>query len=229
MEVTVVVEIPRGRRAKFEIDPDTGTVWLDRVLSTATQYPAEYGFIAGTVGGDGDPLDAVVLVEEQTVPGCHVRARPIGLLGMADEAGPDSKVLCVALGDPSVGDYHDLADVNQHLVAEIRHFFRVYKELEPHKPVAIEGWHGADAAENLIRECRRRAIELERTGAEDMKIDLDDTRSELLREILDSTYRDLAYEIADTDNSTFRSKLSERRQLVKSMLDDVGGPLPDRD
>jgi len=125
IQVTVVVEIPRGGRAKFEIDPATGTVWLDRVLSTATQYPAEYGFILDTASGDGDPLDAVVLIEERTVPGCHVRARPIGVLPMADEAGPDPKVLCVALGDPSVGDYADIDDVTPHLLAEIEHFFRI--------------------------------------------------------------------------------------------------------
>jgi inorganic pyrophosphatase len=228
MDVTVIVEIPRGQRTKFEIDPATGTVWLDRVLSTATRYPAEYGFIVGTAGGDGDPLDAVLLVEEQTVPGCHVRARPIGLLGMVDEKGSDPKVLCVAVGDPSVGEYHDISDVNRHRVEEIEHFFRVYKELEPDKPVAVEGWHGAAAAEQVIDDCRRRAIQLERKRGDRMKLDLDDSRTELLREILDSTYRDLKYEIADTDNSTFRSQLVERRRLIESLLDDVGGPLPDR-
>ncbi len=148
---------------------------------------------------------------------------------MVDEEGPDSKVLCVALGDPSVGDYHDISEVNPHLIEEIQHFFRVYKELDPHKPVAVEGWHGAADAEQKIAACRRRAVELKQQGVNRMKLDLDDARTELLREILDSTYRDLKYEIADTDNSKFRSKLTGRRQLVESLLNDVGGPLPDRE
>lgn len=172
MEVTVIVEIPKGCRAKFEIDPNTGTVWLDRVLSTATQYPAEYGYIEGTAAEDGDPLDAVVLVEEQTVPGCHVRARPIGLLGMVDEMGPDSKVLCVALGDPSVGEYSDIAQVTPHLVQEIEHFFRVYKELEPDKVVTVTGWRHAAEAERLVSECLERAAARD-TGTADTDTDQD--------------------------------------------------------
>ncbi len=111
-----------------------------------------------------------MLVEEQTVPGCHVRARPIGLLGMVDEEGPDSKVLCFALGDASVGDYHDITEVNPHLIEEIQHFFRVYKELDPHKPVAVEGWHGAADAEQKIAACRRRAVELKQQGVNRMKL-----------------------------------------------------------
>lgn len=153
-EVVVVVEIPRGGRAKFEIDQRTGTVWLDRVLSTATHYPAEYGYIRGTAGEDGDPLDAVVLVEEQTIPGCHIRVRPIGVLTMTDEAGPDSKVLCAALGDPSMGDYRSTDDVAPHLLDEIAHFFSVYKALEPNKPVEVGGWGSADEATQLINSCR---------------------------------------------------------------------------
>ena len=102
-EVVIVVEIPRGGRAKFEIDQESGTIWLDRVLSTATHYPAEYGYVLGSASGDDDPLDAVVLLEEATVPGCHVRARPIGVLEMSDEHGTDPKLLCVATGDPGRG------------------------------------------------------------------------------------------------------------------------------
>jgi inorganic pyrophosphatase len=255
-EVTVVVEIPRGGRAKFEIDPATGTVWLDRVLSTSTQYPAEYGFVRHTSSGDGDPLDAVVLVEERTVPGCHVRARPIGVLAMTDEAGPDSKILCVALGDPSMGTYSDIDDVAPHLLDEIEHFFRVYKQLEPHKSVAVGDWRGAADAERLVRECTARYHDqsrtmndtdhehdthpehdtqndtsrktITRTEAHAMNIELDDAQAELLREVLDSVFRDLRYEIADTDNYNFRQGLKEREATLVSIMSMVGGPLPDR-
>ncbi len=236
----MVVEIPRGGRAKFEIDPATGTVWLDRVLSTSTQYPAEYGFIRHTSSGDGDPLDAVVLVEERTVPGCHVRARPIGVLAMTDEAGPDSKILCVALGDPSMGSYSDIDDVAPHLLDEIEHFFRVYKQLEPHKSVAVGDWRSAADAERLIRECTARYHDPSQTTndndrtaitgmeAHAMNIELDSDQSELLREVLDSVFRDLRYEIADTDNSTFKQGLKDREAMLQAILSKVGGPLPDR-
>jgi inorganic pyrophosphatase len=150
----VVVEIPRGGRAKFEIDPDSGTIWLDRILSTSTFYPAEYGFVIGTAAGDDDPLDAVVLLEEETVPGCHIRARPIGVLTMSDEHGIDPKLLCVAIGDPTMGAMTDVTDVAPHLLEEIEHFFRVYKQLEPSAHVETSGWHGADAARSLVTECR---------------------------------------------------------------------------
>ena len=228
MEVTVVVEIPKGCRSKFEIDPATGTIWLDRILATSTQYPAEYGYIPDTAAEDGDPLDAIVLVEEQTVPGCHVRARPIGLLSMADEMGPDPKVLCVALGDPSVGGFHDIVDISQHLTEEIEHFFRVYKQLEPHKSVTVTGWQHADEAERLILACRQRAIINTLNERNTMQLELSESDLELLRDILDSEYRDLKYEIADTDNSTFKASLTERERRLSSLLDQVGGPLPDR-
>jgi inorganic pyrophosphatase len=235
-QVTVVVEIPRGGRAKFEIDPGTGTVWLDRVLSTSTQYPAEYGFIRHTASGDGDPLDAVVLVEERTVPGCHVRARPIGVLAMTDERGPDSKVLCVALGDPSMGNYTDIEDVSPHLLDEIEHFFRVYKQLEPEKTVAVGDWRGAAEAERLIRECTvppdadrptGHIHDTTETETARMNIELDDNQSEILREVLDSAFRDLRYEIADTDNAAYKAGLRTREAALSSILSMLGGPLPD--
>ena len=224
----MVVEIPRGGRAKFEIDPATGTVWLDRVLSTATQYPAEYGYIDGTSGQDGDALDAVLIVEEATVPGCHVRARPIGVLMMADENGPDSKVLCIALGDPSIDLYRDITDVTTHLRDEIEHFFRIYKELEPHKTVTVDGWRNAQAAERLIVEARSRYTSNNRTKEGLMQLDLDAEDSELLRELLDHAYRELRYEISNTDNSVFKHQLRERETRLKSLLDQAGGPLPDQ-
>jgi inorganic pyrophosphatase len=89
----VVVEIPRGQRNKYEVDAATGRIWLDRTLFTATRYPADYGYIDGTLGEDGDPLDALVLLEEPTFPGCMVRCRPIAIFYMTDEEGPDAKVI----------------------------------------------------------------------------------------------------------------------------------------
>lgn len=152
-EVVIVVEIPRGGRAKFEIDQESGTIWLDRVLSTATHYPAEYGYVLGSESGDDDPLDAVVLLEEATVPGCHVRARPIGVLEMSDEHGTDPKLLCVATGDPTMGTMTDIDEVAPHILEEIEHFFRVYKQLEPKAHVETSGWHGAAAARSLVADC----------------------------------------------------------------------------
>lgn len=136
----VVVEIPRGSRNKYEIDHDTDEVWLDRHLFQATVYPTEYGFFPDTLAEDGDPLDALLLLGEPTVPGCHVRARPVAVLEMTDEKGRDLKVLCVPAGDPRWAHLQDLDDVDDFLLAEIRHFFVVYKDLEPDKESVIGGW-----------------------------------------------------------------------------------------
>ncbi len=136
----VVVEIPRGSRNKYEIEHDSGEVWLDRHLFQATVYPAEYGFFPDTLAEDGDPLDALVLLGEPTFPGCHVRARPIAVMEMTDEAGRDLKVLCVPAGDPRWEHLQDVSDVDDFLLAEIRHFFVVYKDLEPGKESIIGGW-----------------------------------------------------------------------------------------
>ena len=111
MDVEVVIEIPKGQRNKYEVDHDTGRIRLDRMLFTSTRYPADYGFIEDTLGGDGDPLDALVLLEEPTFPGCLVTARVIGMFRMTDEKGPDDKVLCVPAHDPRTEHLHDLHDV----------------------------------------------------------------------------------------------------------------------
>jgi inorganic pyrophosphatase len=154
--LTVVVEIPKGSRNKYEMDHETGHVFLERMLFTATMYPADYGFIEGTLGGDGDPLDALVLVSEPTFPGCHIRARPVGLFRMTDEKGADEKILCVPLRDPTWSHVHDLEQIPAPLRNEIEHFFQVYKDLEGHK-VATEGYEGRDAAIAVIAESRARA------------------------------------------------------------------------
>jgi inorganic pyrophosphatase len=149
-EIEVVVEIPKGTRNKYEADHDTGEIWLDRMLFTATQYPADYGYVPHTLADDGDPLDAMVLLEEPTFPGCHIMARPVGVFWMSDEAGDDAKVLCVPATDPRWDSVNDLGDLPVYLVHEIEHFFRVYKELEPGKGTEIRGWQGRDSAKTAI-------------------------------------------------------------------------------
>jgi inorganic pyrophosphatase len=156
--VIVVVEIPKGSRNKYEMDPATGHIALDRMLFTSMQYPADYGFIEGTLGGDGDTLDALVFVGEPTFPGCRIRARPIGLFRMRDEKGPDEKILCVPLRDPMWSNVHDLHDLNENLLNEIEHFFAVYKVLE-HKEVSTEGFGDRAEALAIIEDARRAAGE----------------------------------------------------------------------
>src|SRR5437773_2915552 len=155
--VDVLVEIPRGSRQKYELDQKTGRIRLDRVLFSSVHYPADYGFIVDTLGGDGDPLDALVVVEEPSFPGCIVPARPIGTLGMRDEKGDDEKILAVPTGDPRFAEVRDLKDLSPHWLREIENFFATYKELEDKKPPKISGWHGATAAGRLIKEARKRA------------------------------------------------------------------------
>ena len=151
--VTVVVEIPKGSRNKYELDPATGHIVLDRMLFTSMQYPADYGFIEGTLGGDGDALDALVFVGEPTFPGCRIRARPIGLFRMRDEKGMDEKILCVPLKDPMWSQVADVDDINPNLLNEIEHFFQVYKDLE-HEEVATEGFGHSVEALQVIAEAR---------------------------------------------------------------------------
>jgi inorganic pyrophosphatase len=154
--VTVVVEIPKGSRNKYEYDPATGVIVLDRMLFTSMQYPADYGFIEGTLGGDGDALDALVFVGEPTFPGCRIHARPIGLFRMRDERGPDEKILCVPLRDPMWSQIRDLPDLNENLLNEIQHFFQVYKDLEQ-KKVETGGFGDRVEAAGVIAEARRAA------------------------------------------------------------------------
>ena len=118
-------------------------------------YPSDYGFIPETLAQDADPLDALVLVREPTFPGCHIEAKPVGLFKMWDEKGPDEKIICVPVLDPLWNHIESLDDVPPHLLKEIEHFFRVYKDLEE-KKVGIEGWDGRDAAIRIIEESRQR-------------------------------------------------------------------------
>ena len=154
-EVLVFVEIPTGTRNKYEVDAETGHIVLDRMLFTATRYPAEYGFIEGTMGEDGDPLDAMVFVGEPTFPGCRIRARPIGLFRMWDEKGRDEKILCVPLRDPAWSHVERIEDIRPTLRSEIEHFFQVYKDLED-KPTGTEGFGDVDEALGVIIAARSR-------------------------------------------------------------------------
>jgi inorganic pyrophosphatase len=157
--IDVVIEIPRGSRNKYEYDHERGVFRLDRRLFTATTYPADYGYIPDTLSEDGDPLDALVLLEEPTFPGCWVTARPVGVFWMEDDKGPDAKVLCVPAEDPRWEQVADMCDLPNHLIDEIEHFFEVYKVLEPDKHSNVRGFEGADAARAEIDSCRRRFAE----------------------------------------------------------------------
>jgi inorganic pyrophosphatase len=154
MEIVVVVEIPKGTRNKYEMDEE-GRLWLDRTLFTATHYPEDYGFVSETLGEDGDPLDALVLLDEPTFPGCHLRVRPVGMFEMSDEAGVDTKLLCVPTKDARWEKIAELADVDPHTLDVIAHFFKVYKELEPGKSVTPGGWAGRAEAEAVVEKGRQ--------------------------------------------------------------------------
>jgi inorganic pyrophosphatase len=156
MEIEVVIEIPKGTRNKYEADHETGAIWLDRMLFTATRYPEDYGYIPHTLARDGDPLDAMVVLEEPTFPGCHIRARPIGVFLMSDEAGQDAKVLCVPATDPRRADVRELSDIPTYDLDEIAHFFAIYKVLEPGKDTVVEGWKDRATAEDVVERSRQR-------------------------------------------------------------------------
>ena len=156
MEFDVTVEIPKGQRNKYEVDHETGRIRLDRMLFTSTRYPADYGFIEGTLAPDADPLDALVLLDEPTFPGCLIRCRAIGMFRMRDEKGSDDKVLCVAATDPRMAHLTDIEDVSEFELLEIQHFFEVYKELEPGKLVEAANWVNRAAAYAEIDASRER-------------------------------------------------------------------------
>ncbi len=159
MKIEVIVEIPKGSRNKYEIDHETGAVWLDRHLFTAMQYPADYGFVPDTLAEDNDPLDVLCLTAEPTFPGVHMYVRPIGVFWMKDEAGPDAKVLCVPHNDPRWEHIKELEDFSPMLLDEIKHFFEVYKALEPNKETDVRDWGGREVAEYLVEQSRQRFVE----------------------------------------------------------------------
>ena len=159
MEFDVCIEIPKGHRNKYEVDHESGRIRLDRTLFTATRYPADYGFVEDTLGEDGDPLDALVLLDEPTFPGCLIRARTVGMFRMRDEAGGDDKLICVVAGDPRMDHIKDLGDVSEFYRLEIQHFFETYKDLEPGKSVEGAHWAGREDAEKEVERSRQRLLD----------------------------------------------------------------------
>lgn len=151
MSIEVTIEIPKGSRNKYEVDHETGKVYLDRYLFTPMPYPLDYGFIDHTLGEDGDPLDALVILPEPVFPGVIVKARPLGVFKMTDEAGGDDKLLCV-IDDPRWDHLQDIQDVSSFLRDEIEHFFVHYKDLEPNKEVTGSGWGDKAEAEKIHAE-----------------------------------------------------------------------------
>ena len=157
VQFDVTVEIPKGQRNKYELDHATGRIRLDRMLFTSTRYPADYGYIENTLGQDGDPLDALVLLEEPTFPGCLITCRVLGMFRMTDEAGGDDKVLCVPATDPRMAHLTDINDVSEFDRLEIQHFFETYKDLEPGKSVEGANWVGRAEAEAEVTASIQRA------------------------------------------------------------------------
>ena len=140
------VEIPKGSRNKYEWDAGLGRLILDRTLYSSVVYPCDYGFLLDTLGDDGDPVDALILVAAPTFPGCVIPCDPVGVLHMRDEAGEDAKVLCVPHNDPTWTRVSSYDEIRQELLEEIAHFFEVYKDLEKGKHVEIGGWGDRDEA-----------------------------------------------------------------------------------
>jgi inorganic pyrophosphatase len=148
--VHAIVEIPRGRRSKFEVDKKTGLMRLDRYLFSSSHYPGDYGFIPQTLAEDGDALDILVMVNEPTFSGCLIEARVVGIFRMQDRGQHDYKILGVPHRDPLFAEYQDLDNVPQHFLREVEHFFATYKQLEG-AHVETEGWASADEAGDEVR------------------------------------------------------------------------------
>jgi inorganic pyrophosphatase len=160
VEFDVLIEIPKGHRNKYEMDHTTNRIRLDRTLFTSTQYPADYGYVEETLGADGDPLDAMVLLPEPTFPGCLIRCRTIGMFRMTDEKGGDDKLMCVPANDPRQEHLRDIHHMPEFDKLEIQHFFEVYKDLEPGKSVEGATWAGRDEAEAEILLSRKRLADV---------------------------------------------------------------------
>ena len=152
-EINVVIEIPKDAEpVKYEVEKESGAIFVDRILSTPMRYPCNYGYVPGTLGGDGDPLDALVILPLSLIPGSVIRCIPVGMLKMTDEAGSDEKLLVVPAPKIFPGYAHitDLQGVSPHWLERIGHFFEHYKDLEKGKWVKLEGWVGAAEAKAEI-------------------------------------------------------------------------------
>lgn len=147
--VEVVVETPRGSRNVYEVD-DAGRVYFDRRLPGSFAYPADYGYIAGAIGADDEPLDALVLMLDQSYPGVRVRARVVGVFWIMTGHGREAKLVCVPDGDPAYDDVSTLSQLPPHQLQEIAHFFDIYRDLDPGKDVHCDGRDEAAAAIDLV-------------------------------------------------------------------------------
>ncbi len=152
-EVNVFIEIPAGVSVKYELDKESGAIFVDRFLYTEMEYPFNYGFVPQTLSGDGDPVDVLVLSSKPVSVGVVIPSRPIGVLEMEDEAGQDSKVIAVPLAklDPKFASYNDVNDIPQDIKEKIKYFFENYKKTEPGKWVKIKEWKGKETAFEEIK------------------------------------------------------------------------------
>ncbi|MDR1076160.1 MAG: inorganic diphosphatase [Xanthomonadaceae bacterium] len=159
-EINVIIEIPRDSEpVKYEVDKESGAIFVDRILSTPMRYPCNYGYVPNTLCGDGDPADVLVVLPLALIPGAVVRCRPIGVLKMTDEAGSDEKILAVPIGKIFSGytRVEDIHQVSQHWLDRIGHFFTHYKDLEQGKWVKIDGWGNAAEAKQVLLDAIERA------------------------------------------------------------------------
>ena len=156
-EVNVFIEIPQGVSIKYEVDPESGFVFVDRFLYTEMSYPFNYGFIPQTKGGDGDPLDILVLSSKPVAVGVVIPARPIGMLETTDEEGEDTKVVAVPMPkvDPKFAGYNELTDVPKKILDDIKYFFENYKKNEPGKWVKVSGWKGKKEALEAVKKAMK--------------------------------------------------------------------------
>lgn len=154
--IEAIIEIPMGTKNKYEIDKERNRIKLDRVLYSPMTYPAEYGYIEETLAKDNDPLDILVLASSKTFPGCIVDARVVGYLEVIDNGESDEKIIAVVNSDPRFSHINEVADIQQHTLREIKHFFKTYKDLQQNKTVEVGVFHDKIDALELIEECRVR-------------------------------------------------------------------------
>ncbi|HSQ99140.1 MAG TPA: inorganic diphosphatase [Sphingomicrobium sp.] len=160
--VNVIIEVPiGGEPVKYEFDKKSGALFVDRILHTPMRYPANYGFVPHTLSPDGDPIDALVIARSSFVPGCVVRARPIGVLHLVDEHGGDEKLICVPVDStfPYYSDVGERQDLPSIIFQQIEHFFTHYKDLESEKWVRVGRWGDADEARRVLQDAIERARE----------------------------------------------------------------------
>ena len=153
-KVHALIEIPYGSNIKYEIDKDSGAVWVDRVMYSAMYYPANYGFVPNTLAADGDPADILVLNDYPLMPGSVIKCRLIGVLVMEDESGMDEKLLAVPVSkvDPTYDNIKSINDLPKHTLDKIKNFFETYKILEPNKWVKVKEYKGKEEAQKILEE-----------------------------------------------------------------------------